>query len=159
LDFSDVHGQHSMLPQGPSGIAVRNHRIRAYEETAFRYLLTIERERCRRSGRPFLLLLVDVEAPSGVSVPWDPRLARKLFWSLSRCLRETDFSGWYLDQRVAGAVLTELGDELRADVTDVVAARVGGALRAALPPSMTGRLRVRLSLNPEPLSGGLACSS
>src|SRR4051794_40749181 len=110
-----MHDRDSLLHRYRRGPA-RPPRFRAYSEAAFRYLLTVERERCRRSGRPFLLVVVDAETSSGVEVFLNRRLARKLFENLSRCLRETDVIGWYLDQRIAGAVLTEVAAETGGDV-------------------------------------------
>jgi hypothetical protein len=132
---------------------------RIYDEVTFRDLLAVERERSRRTGRPFVLLLIDSEAAVGACAPWTSQLSRSVFSSLSRCLRETDFIGWYLDQRIAGAVLTELDDRSRADVAELVARRVRDVLRAAVQSSVPGRLGVRCVFNPELSPGGLACSS
>jgi hypothetical protein len=151
-------GQSSTPRQCSCGVAVQLGPNWAYNQEAFHHLLTLERERCRRWGRHFLLLLVDAEATSGGSLPWEPWLARRLFWTLSRCLRESDFVGWYVDHRIAGAVLTELGEEPRADVAGLVAGRVNNALRPVGQLLFAGRLRVRVSLDPEHLSGGLLCS-
>ena len=92
------------------GVALEGRLGYAYNEQAFRYLLAIEQKCSERSGCPFLLLLVDLKEESGIGVRIDPMVATKLFSALGLCLRETDVVGWYREERVAGAVLIELGD-------------------------------------------------
>ena len=115
-----------------------------YNEAAFRYFLALERKRSGSSGRPFLLLLVDLKEQPVVSV------APKLFSTLWLCLRETDFIGWYREERVAGAVLTELGDGPRTEVPRLVGQRVRRVLCESLPSDVARQLRVRVYQHPEP---------
>ena len=103
-----------------------------YNEEAFRYLLAVERERFDRSGRPFLLLLMAPAPQPGVGARIARPVARKLFAGLRSCLRETDFIGWYHEERVAGAVLTDLGDRTAAAVGRRVGHTLGRALREQL---------------------------
>jgi hypothetical protein len=117
----------------------------AYNEEAFRYLLSIERKRSERSGRAFLLLLVDLKEQPGASLRIDPIVAGKLFSALWRCLRETDFVGWYREDRVAGAVLlTQLVDGPLMEVCGLVGQRVSAVLSEGLPPDVMHRLRVNV---------------
>lgn len=136
------------------GVALESQLGQAYNEEAFRYFLAIERKRSERSGHPLLLLLVDLmvdlkEQP-GLSVRVDPIVAPKLFSGLRLCLRETDIIGWYREERVAGAVLTEFGDGPRMEVSRLVGQRVSGVLRECLPADVARRLRVRAYQHPEP---------
>jgi hypothetical protein len=62
-------------------------------EEAFRYLLAVARERCDRSGHPFLLLLMGPAPEAGVPARLARSVARRLFTSLRLCLRVTDFIG------------------------------------------------------------------
>lgn len=103
--------------------------VQPYNEDAFRYLLAVERERFDRSGRSFLLLLLAPAPQPGVGARIAPRVARKLFASLRSCLRETDFVGWYHDERVAGALLTDLGERTATAVERRVGQTIGSALR------------------------------
>ena len=121
----------------------------AYNEQAFRYFLAIERKRSERSGCPFLLLLVDLKEQSGVPVRIDPMVAPRLFSALWLCLRETDCIGWYREERVAGAVLTELGDRHPTEVCRLIGQRVSGALSEGLPANVAHRLQVRVYQHPE----------
>jgi hypothetical protein len=116
----------------------------AFNEEAFRYLLEVQRKRSERSHEPFLLLLVDLETEPGPGIRIDPALARKLFAGLWRALRETDLIGWYRDERVAGAVLSERGEDSWADVARIVARRVTDALAEDVRSPAARRLRVRV---------------
>jgi hypothetical protein len=71
-------------------------------------------------------------------------IADKLFSALSRCLRETDFIGWYREGRVAGAVLTQHGEADGDDLSDVVRVRIGAALRQRLPSDLARQLQARV---------------
>ena len=113
---------------------------RAYNEEAFQYFLEIERKRSELSNRPFLLMLVDFNKHPRI----DAVTADKLFSVLSLCLRETDFIGWYREGRVAGAVLTQHGETDGDDLSDVVRARIGGALRQRLPSDLARQLQTRV---------------
>jgi hypothetical protein len=133
----------------------------AYAEEAFQHFLAAERKRAERSGCLLLLLLVDLEGPPGVSAHIDRVIAAKLFSDLGRCLRETDFIGWYREERVAGAVLTELRDGPPTEVARRVGQRVRGALGDGLPSNVARRLQVRVypHFEPEPIDSAMASTS
>ena len=103
----------------------------------------MERRRLARSGRPFLLLTVELEARSEVSDPMASSVARRLFATLRACLRETDLAGWCQHGRVAGAVLAECRPLSRMDIEQLVK-RVRGVLQQQLPVAVASRLRVRV---------------
>src|SRR5712691_10453871 len=116
-----------------SGVALEGRLGHAYNEQAFRYLLAIERKRSERSGCPFLLLLIDLKEQGGASARLDSMVANNLFSYLWLCLRETDCVGWYHEERVAGAVLTELGDRRPTEASRLIGQRVSERLYARLP--------------------------
>jgi hypothetical protein len=118
----------------------------AYNEEAFRYFLDIERKRSEVSGRPFLLLLIDLkrDARSELESPIEPANEGPLFAALTRCLRETDFVGWYRANRSIGAVLTQDTSAALAGTTEFVAGRITQALQAELPASVSARLQLRI---------------
>ena len=115
-----------------------------YDEEAFRYFLALEQKRANRANRACLLLLVDLKTQAEAPVPMDPKVADKMFASLLRCLRETDFFGWYRHGRVAGAVLTQHGNGPEAELPSVVGDRVSRALLESLPSEIGRRVQVRL---------------
>ncbi len=123
----------------------------AYDEKAFRYLLAIERKRSERSGRPFLLLLVELKELPGPSERIDPVVAAKLFSGLWFCLRETDFIGWYSEDHMAGAMITQLATVPQSAVSRLLRHRVRDVLGQNLPPEVGRRLHVRVCrLGPRP---------
>jgi hypothetical protein len=143
---SDMRGESDRCS---CGVDLEGRLGQAYNEQAFRYFLAIERKRSERSGRPFLLLLVDLKEQSGVSVRIDPMVATKLFSALWLCLRETDCIGWYREERVAGAVLTELGDRRPTEVFCQIGQRISERLYERLLSDVARRLRVRVYQHPE----------
>lgn len=121
----------------------------AYNEEAFRYFLGIERRRAHLSGRPFLLLLIDVKQSAPEAL--DDRTAREIFTALGSCLRETDFVGWYRQGRVAGGVLTQHAGTVASEMVDLVSRRVRAALADTLSPGLTDRIQVRVYQVPAPV--------
>jgi biofilm PGA synthesis N-glycosyltransferase PgaC len=118
----------------------RRRMITAYTEAAFQHCVLLERNRSRRSDRPFLLVLVDMQAGLRDGETVRPAVALAALTALSSCVRETDLVGWYRDGRVAGAMLTELRDGLPHEVAALIARRLGAALSGGL--ASTARLRV-----------------
>jgi hypothetical protein len=117
---------------------------RSYDEDMFRYFLTLERKRFQRSGRPFLLLLVEWRKPVDSDAPFEPSVAAALFEALWQTIRETDFVGWHRKGRVAGAVLTQPAEGTGTNMSEAVRDRVGEMLCEKLPPQVARRLRVRV---------------
>jgi hypothetical protein len=126
------------------GVSLEGRLGQAYNEDAFRYFLQIERKRAARAHRPVLLLLLDLREQPATGPRIDATLAAKLFSALWRCLRETDVVGWYREDRVAGAVLTQVEDGLRSEVTQVARERVRTALCQDLSTDVARRFRVRV---------------
>lgn len=120
-----------------------HHPAQAYNEATFRYFLSAERGRSERSNRPFALLLVDLKKQPGERDQFDPELAERLFMALSLCLRETDFLGWYHEGRVAGAILTQLSDDTRTQVTGQLLQRFR-ELQDGFLAECADRLRMRM---------------
>ncbi|MBU1713184.1 MAG: sugar transferase, partial [Proteobacteria bacterium] len=76
----------------------------------FHHMLRIERKRTERSRKPFLLLLVDIsELLSGKRKGQIPdKIKNEMKGVLISCSRETDISGWYEENKVMGAIYTEM---------------------------------------------------
>jgi hypothetical protein len=114
----------------------------AYNQTAFRHFLAIERRRAERAGRPLLLVLVALRGNRG-----DNRLAgataAAVFRGLGETVREVDFVGWFREGMVAGAVLTQ-GATAAEPTRAMVADRITRVLRNHLPASAGRSVRVRV---------------
>jgi hypothetical protein len=123
------------------GVASQTGSVQAYNEEAFRYFLALECRRAEVSGKPFLLLLVDLEGRVPREQPIDPG---PLFTALSSCLRETDFVGWYREGRIAGGVLTQHGTEVATTLTSVLKQRVREALAAAMTTELAYGAHIRI---------------
>jgi GGDEF domain-containing protein len=143
----------------PSAIADGSHNVAlpdgfgpVYNEEAFRYFLQIERKRASRSNSRFLLLLVDLKGYTA-GTRFDAATGAKLFAAMYPCLRETDFIGWYRQQRVASAVLTQVGESPDVEVSNLVAERVREALTQRLPAHLAARLQVRVYQVPASTNG------
>jgi hypothetical protein len=124
---------------------LEDRRGQAYGEEAFRYFLDIERKRAARvAGRSFLLLLVRVRRHPTQPTPGISReLATTLLSTLSLSLRETDVVGWYREDHVAAAVLTQVADGTQADVSRLIRQRVIGSLGDTVDADVVGRLQLR----------------
>jgi hypothetical protein len=86
---------------------------------------------------------VDLKNESEPAIALDQEPARLMSSALVACVRETDFVGWYRTGRVLGAVLTQHADVELANMIETVTDRIGGALRATLPPSLADRIQLR----------------
>jgi hypothetical protein len=127
-----------------SGFPLQDGAGQAYHEEAFHHFLEMERKRSEASNRPFLLLLVDFKRRVGRDTSLDTVTEPMLFSTLSGCLRETDFVGWYRDGRVAGAVLTQHGEPEGDDIPELVRQRVAEELGRQLPFHVARDLQVRV---------------
>ena len=116
----------------------------AYDEQAFRYLLRSESKRSERSGQLYQVLLVYRTDAQRAIVPMDSTVAKTVIQALSRCLRETDYIGWYRDRLVVGGVLTVVGGDAVSDVSSSVQARLQEILRTELDPDQNGSLQIRV---------------
>jgi hypothetical protein len=145
---SDAYG---MSERRAYGVALESRLGQAYNQEAFRYFLDIERKRAARAQRPVVLLLLDARRVPINGSPIDPLLAAKLFSGLWLCLRETDVVGWFREERISGAVLTQLDSSPGPNVSQAIRSRVSGAIGNVLPPEVARSLRVRVyQLHPRP---------
>jgi hypothetical protein len=124
------------------GFALTGHG-EAYNEQAFHHFLSIERKRSEASSRPFLLLLVEFDKHLGLPVPIGHDVASSLFAALAASLRDTDVIGWYREQRIAGAVLTDLG-EAPQTIMPAITQRVRAFVQDDLPRGIASLVQVRL---------------
>ena len=116
----------------------------AYNEKAFRYLLESESKRSERSGHFYQILLVYHTNAQGAIVRMDSDVAKKVIVALSRCLRSTDYIGWYRAEHVVGGVLTVVGRDSVADVFNRLRPRLREILRAELGVEESGCLQIRV---------------
>lgn len=76
-----------------------------YREEYFHDVLSHERRRTERSGKPFLLMLLDVTTLNSEEA--GSAAVRNVTCIVNRITREIDVKGWYRDDAVIGIIFTE----------------------------------------------------
>lgn len=116
-------------------------------EESFHRMISLERKRTERSGKPFLLMLLDAghHPPSGKH----GRLLGDVLPALSLATRETDVTGWYEESAVVGVMFTELGVEDRGSIVSTMLQRVSAALRSHLSFEQFNQISISFHLFPE----------
>ncbi len=79
-----------------------------YIEDYFHEMVALERKRSERSGRPFLLMLIDIkDVHYGGEIK---EAVGKISSALASLTRETDVRGWHEHNFVIGVIFTEIMD-------------------------------------------------
>src|ERR1700683_4808526 len=91
--------QLSVMREEPAGVGMLPQEI-------FLKLLCLERKRTERSGRRFVLLLLDTG--NLLKTAKAPAIAN-LMSVIAQSTRDTDLKGWYRDGSVIGVIFTEVG--------------------------------------------------
>ncbi len=117
-----------------------------YSEVGFDRMLYLERKRTERSRRPFLLMLLDVEALSPIAD--DSHLGKVIGTALSSCIRETDIRGWYEQGKIMGIIFTEMNcvDEI---VKERIFLKIQDCLCGAIGAAEVEKVRVSYHVFPE----------
>jgi lipopolysaccharide/colanic/teichoic acid biosynthesis glycosyltransferase len=95
---------------------------RILPEDLFLGLLCLERKRAERSGKKFLLLLLDIRAARGTDR--QTRVLEGVIKAADVARRETDPAGWYKNEAVLGILFTELGAVCDAAIIDTILEKV-----------------------------------
>jgi len=116
-------------------------------QEAFRRISCLEMKRAVRSNSFFLLMLMDL----GRTFPAnDGRMPFSVLCpALSSCTRETDVIGWYENESVLGAILTDIDGGDRDAIQKVVLARVKAALCAQLTSQQVDQINFSFYLFPQ----------
>ena len=122
----------------------RSSQIRVHNEQAFRHLLSSESKRAELSGHCFRVLLIYFTDNQGLIVHMDRDVADNVVKALFRSLRETDYIGWYLEERIIGAVLTILGQDSAVEVFGRIQQRLMEILRVGVSVEENSRLQIRV---------------
>ena len=118
----------------------------AIEEAVFVQMLRLERRRSERSGKPFMLVVID---GSDVRRETRSQIFHHAASAIKLCTRETDVLGWYERGKKLGLLMTEIGQGAAADI-DAIAKRLTTALEKALNHDVYSRVKVTFCLYPEP---------
>lgn len=122
----------------------------AREEAIFIEMLRLERHRSQRSGKPFVLVLIDI-----FDVPKRTRRAafRRAARAISSCTRQTDVLGWYERERRLGLMMTEIGSGNTKDL-ELISRRLTTSLSRDIEPKIYRKLKITLRVYPERSSDG-----
>lgn len=112
-------------------------------EPMFLRALSLERKRAERSGKRFLLMLIDF-GQSGENGDGNGPRSKTIAAVLAR-IRETDIAGWYAANGVLGVIFTELGGAHERSALPILQGRLTIALESSLTPDE--RLRLALSFH------------
>lgn len=117
------------------------------DDTSFNRTISLERKRAERSGKLFLLMVLDVRAIcSGAG---SEKALGQIISILRRSTRETDALGWHDRGGELGIVFTEIATETRNSVTSTILLRIKGLLYSTLSFSQFNQITISYHLFPE----------
>ena len=117
------------------------------DERMFYRAIVLERKRTERSGKPFLLMLVD--AGNCTSPQKRSKVLSGILSPLALSSRETDVVGWHKKDLVVGVLFTDLENGDRGSVLAIMLARMSEVLRNNLDVEQFSQLTLSFHLFPE----------
>jgi exopolysaccharide biosynthesis polyprenyl glycosylphosphotransferase len=116
-------------------------------EEYFHKMITVERKRAERSGKPFLLMLLDTGRmfPSAKN----SKVLENVLAALALSTRDTDLTGWYKGNSVVGIMFTEIAVDLKKSILATMLLRVSSALRDCLTLEQFSQISISFHLFPE----------
>lgn len=116
------------------------------DEESFRRIITIERRRTERSGKPVMLMLLDAGANPPAA---NGRVLEKMLSALSLATRDTDVTGWYTKDNVIGVLFTEINMDDQGAILGTMMARVSHALQNNLGLDKFNQVSISMHVFPE----------
>ena len=116
------------------------------DEATLHKMISLERKRSERSGKPFLLMLLEI---NGMAAEKNGKAVNKIFSALAQTTRETDVMGWYGANSVVGVMFTELNLDDRDLILRTIMNKSCEALRQHLAPEQFDRITISFHLFPE----------
>ena len=120
---------------------------RILSEESFQQTIARERKRTERSGKAFMLMIVEVGAFS--STAKRGKLLSGILSVLSRATRETDVVGWYKGELAVGVMFTEIAVEDKTLLVGAILARMNEALQSYLDVEQFGQITISFHMFPE----------
>ena len=111
----------------------------------FMKMLCLERKRSERSGRRFVLMLLD---PGDLLKSRGVEILPNLMQVISQSTRDTDLKGWYRDGSIIGVIFTEIGREEKS-IVQSLSAKIGKSLNAVLGIAEHNEIKLSFYLFPE----------
>ena len=116
-------------------------------EEMFKRKIAIERKRTERCKDPFLLMLLQADAPSDSNK--GGKSLESVLAALLPTTRETDVVGWYRDQTVIGVMFTGLAACDKGTVLGIILNRVSTALRDELTFEQFSQISISFHFFPD----------
>ena len=113
----------------------------------FTKLLWLERKRTERSGRGFVLMLLD--PGQLLNQRNQDELLTKILSALSQAIRDTDITGWYKDGNVLGVIFTELGADVDGLLVNTLSTKVTEAMYRTLTVGQINEINLTFHVFPE----------
>jgi len=121
------------------------------DEDYFQKALRIERKRSERSGKPFLLMLIDtrklINSKNGKTI------FRKIVSQLNLHTRETDIKGWHVHKSVIGVIFTEISEQDKDFIFETITHRVQDSLFFIIESKYFHEMKLSLQWFPNKSNG------
>jgi lipopolysaccharide/colanic/teichoic acid biosynthesis glycosyltransferase len=121
------------------------------DEPTFVRMLRLDRKRTERSGRPFVLMLL--ESSHLLKSDGDGSALEKVLSALALSTRETDIKGWFKSGVVLGVIFTEIDRSQGKAVAMALLSRVTQALCGSLGIEDINEIRISFHVYPEDAGG------
>lgn len=116
-------------------------------EETFHTMLALERRRAERSGKPFVLMVV--EPCLDLEKEGTDRLLSRMRSVLLKSTRETDLVGWHDEGSVFGIIFTEISLECATPITEILRTKILSALRTEFGIQYASRITLTVHLFPD----------
>jgi exopolysaccharide biosynthesis polyprenyl glycosylphosphotransferase len=126
---------------------VRGETSSILSEEYFHRMICLERKRAERSGKPFLLMLLD----TGKFLPAEKngKVLENVLSALALSTRDTDITGWYENNAIVGIMFTEIAVDLKKSILATMLLRVSSALRDCLTLEQFSQISISFHLFPD----------
>jgi exopolysaccharide biosynthesis polyprenyl glycosylphosphotransferase len=121
-------------------------------EEHFHRMICLERKRAERSGKPFLLMLLDTGR--FLATEKNGKLLQNVLSALALSTRDTDVTGWYKNHSVVGIMFTEIAVDLKKSILATMLLRVSSALRDCLTLEQFSQISISFHLFPDDWAEG-----
>jgi lipopolysaccharide/colanic/teichoic acid biosynthesis glycosyltransferase len=121
------------------------------DDVSFRRMISLERKRAERSGRRFVLMILE-STPLLKAKPEADKavLLQKVLAALSQATRETDLKGWYESAFAIGVIFTEIGAGDGNAIANGLLTRTTTALSATLGIENLDVIKLSFHIFPAP---------
>jgi len=117
------------------------------EEDSFLGVLVVERKRTERSGKPFLLALLETGNRQGPEKT--ERALQNIAAALLQSTRDTDVVGWFKNSTTVGAIFSGLAAEDKTSTLSAILNRVSATLREHLTSEQFNQVSLSFHFYPD----------